>query len=81
MPYVDWIDHHGDSTEVWRTQGEIIERSSADFIIRTWGEILYEDADKIIISGEKRLDADLWTTLYRYTTTVMKKLVIGRGDE
>lgn len=81
MPYIDWIDHHGDSALEWRSKGDIIERSAADVVVRTYGEILYEDEDKIILAGERRLDADLWQPLYRHITTVMKKLLVGRGDE
>ena len=75
MSYVDWIDHHGDSTQTWRTRSEIVDNSEKDFVIRTYGEVIYEDDEKIIIAAEKRLDEDLWKTLYRYTTTIMKKLV------
>ena len=50
-----------------------------DIVIRTYGEILYEDENKILIATERRLDKDISLPKYRYLGVIHKKLVIGRG--
>ena len=81
MSYIDWTDHQGDFSNTWRSQSEIIERTTPDIIIRTYGRIIYENDERAIIIGEERLDKDIYTPLYRYFTVVLKRLEVGRGEE
>ena len=74
---IDWLDHHG-TPDGWRTKAEIVERCREDLVIRSRGEVLYENAKKLIIASETRLDKDLTSPLYRDYTVIYKKLVVKR---
>ncbi len=79
MAYIEWIDHHGCDDDRWRTKSELIEMSEDNMVIRTWGVVIYEDEEKLIIASEERIDKDLVAPIYRKTVTVMKKLITGQG--
>lgn len=79
MSYVDWIDHGGDTSPSWYTKRDILAACQQPVVIRTYGAVLFEDKDKVILVGEERLDTDLPEPLYRWYTCIHKKLVIGRG--
>ena len=81
MSYIDWVDHSSDGgSRDWRSASEIVERHTADVMVRSYGEIIYEDDTKVIIAGNKRLDTDLAVSLYRGYTLIYKKLIVGREE-
>ena len=79
MSYIDWIDHGKNLDQDWMTKTQVVELFQEDIVIRTYGEILYEDENKILIATERRLDKDIFLPKYRYLGVIHKKLVIGRG--
>ena len=61
------------------TKDSAVEIFREDVIIRTYGEILYEDDRKIILATERRLDKDIIPTLYRYFSLIQKPLIVRRS--
>jgi hypothetical protein len=77
---IDWLDHHGSTNDTFCTKASIMESIGDDFIIRSYGEVLEEDEEKVVIVGERRLDKDLGAPLFRHFTVIYKALIIQRRE-
>ena len=78
---IDWLDHFGNTDPGFRSKAEILESLSletADFIIRSHGEVLYEDDTRVLLAAETRLDEDLKIPIYRHYTIIYKALIKDR---
>lgn len=67
---------------MFRSKADILDSlnlDKADFIIRTYGDVIYEDDTRLVIAAETRLDEDLNVPLYRNYTIIYKALIKNRA--
>lgn len=79
---VEWYDHYGsrDYPLEWRPKGEIQERTQSHFILRSIGQLVWEDDTRICLCAHERpKDAD-GNALYSNYQVIYKALIISQAE-
>ena len=73
---ITWKDHSGNQYRDGYTVSEIRKRMKEHVVNRTVGMVVFEDAERVTIAHEARVDGD--EVAYAYYTTIYKALIVSR---
>ena len=75
---VSWLDHSGHYNSDHFSVADIARRVKYDVVNRTCGMLVYEDARKIVLASEARVDEDLDEVLFGVYTSIYKVCITER---
>ena len=75
--WIEWWDH-ATLTDEYLTKERVIHLLNEPTRMRTYGVILWESADLVIIAGQEQLGDNTGPTKYGTSTAILKKEIVER---
>ena len=76
--WIEWWDH-ATLRDEYLTKERVIDALNEPTRMRTYGVILWESADLVIIASEEQLRDGSGPTKYRASTAILKREIIATG--
>lgn len=76
---VEWYDHYGnDDLHSWVSRDEVISSGRPQCVIRTYGELVWEDAQRLCLVSNMQPRDSNGEAAYSTRRVIYKKLIIRR---